>query len=47
MQCFKTLPVVNAEYVNFSNSDSVFKDGSDTSVDVVSSASFYCSSRID
>ena len=34
----KLLPVVNGggEYVNFSNSDSVFKDGSDTSVDVSS-----------
>ena len=35
----KLLPVVNAggEYVNFANSDSIFKDGSDTSVDVSSS----------
>ncbi len=35
----KLLPVVNAggEYVNFANSDSIFKDGSDTNVDVSSS----------
>ena len=34
----KLLPVVNAggEYVNFANSNSIFKDGSDTSVDVSS-----------
>tara|TARA_Y100000996_G_scaffold415382_1_gene409715 strand:- start:4444 stop:5934 length:1491 start_codon:yes stop_codon:yes gene_type:complete len=35
----KLLPVVNSggEYVNFANSNSIFKDGSDTSVDVSSS----------
>ena len=35
----KLLPVVNAggEYVDFANSNSIFKDGSDTSVDVSSS----------
>ena len=34
----KLLPVVNSggEYVNFANSNSIFKDGSDTSVDVSS-----------
>ena len=35
----KVLPVVNSggEYVNFANSNSIFKSGSDTSVDVASS----------
>ena len=35
----KLLPVVNSggEYVNFANSNSIFKSGSDTSVDVSSS----------